>query len=100
MKNPREISNGSIMPAYPWLFSDKTDFSILKKKLSVMKFMGVPYTDEEIAKAEQSAREEAATIAAGLKSEEGGATAEDKEIIALIAYLQRLGQDHKKGLIQ
>jgi cytochrome c oxidase cbb3-type subunit I/II len=100
MRNPREISTGSIMPAYPWLFTDTTDFAILKKKLSVMKLMGVPYTDEEIANAEQSAREEAAAIAAGLKTEEGGATAEDKEIIALIAYLQRLGQDYKKGLIQ
>lgn len=100
MRNPREINVQSIMPTYPWLYRDKTDFSILAKKLSVMKMMGVPYTDDDIANAESSARAESQTIAAGLQNEEGAQGIEDKEIIALISYLQRLGQDFKKGLIK
>lgn len=98
MGDPREVVAGSIMPAYPWLFKDRTDFGILKKKLEVMKFLGVPYTEKEVTYAEESARDEAKTIAAKL-SLQGAPTQglEDKEIIALIAYLQRLGFDHKQA---
>jgi cytochrome c oxidase cbb3-type subunit I/II len=37
MQDPREVSPGSIMPAYPWIFRDKTDFAVISKKVSVMK---------------------------------------------------------------
>lgn len=100
MRNPREINAQSIMPTYPWLYSDKIDFSILPRKLSVMKTLGVPYAENEISAAESNARAEAQAIAEGLKNEEGGTGIEDKEIVALISYLQRLGLDHKKGLIK
>lgn len=100
MRNPREINAQSIMPTYPWLYRDKIDFSILSKKVSVMKTLGVPYTENDLADAETSARVEAQSIAAGLQNEEGASGIEDKEIIALISYLQRLGQDFKKGLIK
>lgn len=98
MGDPREVVAGSIMPAYPWLFKDRTRFSGVKKKLEVMKFLGVPYTDRDVTYAEDSARDEARVIAANL-SLQGAPTQglEDKEIIALIAYLQRLGSDHKDG---
>jgi cytochrome c oxidase cbb3-type subunit I/II len=101
MQDPREVSPGSIMPAYPWIFRDKTDFAIIPKKLAVMKRLGVPYTDEQIANAYSDARAEAAKIAAGLV-EQGvpGSKLEEKEIVALIAYLQRMGQDWKKGAAQ
>ncbi|MBC7691810.1 MAG: cytochrome-c oxidase, cbb3-type subunit I [Methylotenera sp.] len=100
MMDPREVSPGSIMPAYPWMYRDKTDFAIIQKKLKVMKSLGVPYTEVEVRFAEQQAREEAKLIADQLVAQGAPKGTEEKEIIALIAYLQRMGQDFKKGLIQ
>lgn len=91
MRNPREMTPGSIMPNYPWLLRKKANYSILPKKLKVMKALGVPYTDEQIASAEYSAKEDAQAIADELIDEGVPANIKDKEIIALIAYLQRLG---------
>lgn len=100
MMDPREVSPGSIMPPYPWLYRDKTEFSVIQKKLKVMKSLGVPYLDSDIQYAEANARGEANAIASGLIKQGAPAQIEDKEIIALVAYLQRLGQDLKKGLAQ
>jgi cytochrome c oxidase cbb3-type subunit I/II len=100
MMDPREVSPGSIMPAYPWLYRDQTDFKIIQKKLQVMKTLGVPYTDQEIEFAQAHARSDAQAIAAELKSQGLDSANENHEIIALIAYLQRLGVDFKKGLIK
>ena len=97
MRNPSQVVNGSIMPTYGWLHQDRTDFAILKKKLSVMKMLGVPYGDEDVERAESWAKEEAASIAAGLRAE-GADVKEDREIIALIAYLQRLGNPTRGGV--
>ena len=100
MMDPREVTTGSIMPPYPWLYRDKTDFGIISRKIKVMKSLGVPYSDFELAQAEVDAHSEAKSIADGLISQGAPVNIEDKEIIALIAYLQRLGQDFRKGLIQ
>src|SRR6187455_3794439 len=43
MRDPRQISPGSTMPDYPWLFTDKTDTAALPNKLSVQRRIGVPY---------------------------------------------------------
>ena len=96
MLDPREVTPKSIMPAYPWLFKDKTNFAILSKKLSVMKTMGVPYSDQEIENAEASAREQARVIAAQLESQGAAKGMDNKEITALIAYIQRLGNTVEK----
>ncbi len=90
MDDPRSINTGSIMPSYPWLLREKTDFANLKKKLEVMKVVGVPYTDQEIEEAEKNARTQAKDIADGLESQGVSKGVEDKEIVALISYLQRL----------
>lgn len=100
MADPREVVPGSIMPAYPWLFKDKTDFAIISKKLAVMKSLGVPYSDEDIKGAEVDARLEAKTIADQLTAAGAAPQLEDREIIALIAYMQRLGVDLKRGAIK
>jgi cytochrome c oxidase cbb3-type subunit I/II len=100
MADPREVSSGSIMPAYGWLLKDSTDFKIIQKKLKVMKSLGVPYSDQEVEFAEINALAEAKTIAEGLESQGVPKGSENKEIVALIAYLQRLGVDFKKGLIK
>lgn len=107
MMDPR-MNPGSRMPAYPWLFQEKTDFKALPGKIAVQQRLGVPFpimTPEEI---EQHAREQALEIAQGLVNEnvvipadkdgKEPASPEEardhlagKEIVALISYLQKLG---------
>jgi cytochrome c oxidase cbb3-type subunit I/II len=101
MMDPSSISTGSIMPRYPWLFEDKIDFAEITNKMEAMQTLGVPYTDADIAAGADSARSQAQHIADGLQpefkqnqlltSDEG--LQPDHEILALIAYLQRLGRD-------
>ena len=93
MNNPRDVVPMSIMPTYPWLLSQKTDFYRLRKKTSVLRYLGVPYTDEQVANADGIAEQQAATIADELRAQ--GIQDDDlqvREIVALIAYLQALGQ--------
>lgn len=92
MLDPRSVVEQSIMPAYPWLFDKKTDFDILPKKFSVMKSLGVPYTDEDVKNAAESARAQAKKIAEGLDKDSGLSKLEERQIVALIAYLQKLGR--------
>ena len=95
MMNPRNPSPGSIMPAYQWLIEQTLDISTTEKKLKAMQTLGVPYTNEEIANSNVNLSAQSEKIAASLKKD--GITVEsNKEIIALIAYLQRLGTDIKK----
>jgi cytochrome c oxidase cbb3-type subunit I/II len=83
------------MPSYPWLAEKNTDFLILRKKLSVMKIVGVPYEDEVVGNADIHAQKQALEIAADLEKNGAPKGLEKKEIIALIAYLQALGQKGK-----
>jgi cytochrome c oxidase cbb3-type subunit I/II len=91
MLNPRTTSIGSNMPAYPWLYSQRTDLAALPNKINVLRKMGVPFapmTPEEI---------QAVSIAQGQTIVDDLAQYDirispDKEIIALIAYLQQLGK--------
>jgi cytochrome c oxidase cbb3-type subunit I/II len=92
MKNPREVVQNSLMPNYPWLFHKEIDFYSLRKKFSIMKNLGVPYTDGQVANADVYAQSEADTIAERLKEEGATEDLKNKEIVALIAYLQALGQ--------
>jgi cytochrome c oxidase cbb3-type subunit I/II len=100
MLNPRDVVSGSIMPSYSWLFEDKTDFKVLSRKLEVMKSLGVPYSDEQVKNAAADAMAEAEMIANGLTEQGAPPKVVDKEIIPLIAYLQKLGADFRKGGIQ
>lgn len=93
MLDPREVTPGSIMPPYPWLFKKKTGYAVLPKKLSVMKALGVPYTDEQISNAVSDAKAQAKQITEGLAETGVESKMENKQIIALIAYLQRIGID-------
>ncbi len=92
MVDPQSLNAESIMPPYPWLAEDDLDISDIAKKIDVMTTLGVPYTEGYSAQAEADLKAQAAGIAQGLR--DGGIQVEDqKEIIALIAYLQRLGTD-------
>ncbi len=93
MINPREITPNSIMPAYPWLVAKKTDYHILRKKFSVMKMLGVPYDDNQVANADIEAEKEAKKIYEELLSQDPSLESlKDSQMIALIAYLQSLGK--------
>ncbi len=91
MKDPRQISAGSNMPAYPWLFTDSRDDKVLPAKLSVQRTLGVPYPNWTPEQIQTRVDDQAKVIVAGLKSA-GAAVAPDREIVALIAYLQKLGK--------
>ncbi|PIE01778.1 MAG: cytochrome C oxidase Cbb3 [Acidobacteria bacterium] len=93
MRDPRMI-DGSIMPPYPWLLENKLDLSLLPDKLRALKAVGVPYKSQDIENAISSAEAQAAEIAKNLEGSNHHGYA-DKEITALIAYLQRLGTDIK-----
>jgi cytochrome c oxidase cbb3-type subunit I/II len=112
MLNPRVTSPGSIMPRYPWLIYNELDRTKTKDKLVLLKnVFGHPYTDEEINNVDKLVDEQAAKIVEGIysgdaeikkafdaqKAEQGEAfvPVEKREIVALIAYLQRLGTDIK-----
>jgi cytochrome c oxidase cbb3-type subunit I/II len=92
MKDPRSTSSGSIMPTYPWLYGAKVDPAEVAATVRTLRKVGVPYDDQVIAGIPQQLQAEGSTIVASLKT--GGFSAEpDEEIVALIAYLQRLGKD-------
>jgi cytochrome c oxidase cbb3-type subunit I/II len=94
MLDPTTMSPGSIMPAYPWLFDNDYDKSAIASKIKAMQTLGVPYEEgySEIAQADMEAQAE--KISKGLA--EGNIKVDkNKEIVALIAYLQRMGTDIK-----
>lgn len=92
MIDPRSITPKSIMPNYPWLVEKNTDFVVLRKKFSVLKYLGVPYDDDTVANADIHAQKQAQEVAADLEANGAPKGLEKKEIVALIAYLQALGQ--------
>ncbi|MCX7979251.1 MAG: cytochrome-c oxidase, cbb3-type subunit II, partial [Bdellovibrionaceae bacterium] len=96
MLDPRATSQNSVMPSYPWLAEKDTDFISLRKKMSVLKRLGTPYTEDQLARADIIAEEEAKLIAKDLEDNGAPRGLEKKEIVALIAYLQALGQKEIK----
>ena len=110
MYDPQSTSSGSIMPAYQWLIRRELDKSQTEAKMRTMVKLGVPYTDEDIANAQQSMAEQGEMIETNLYSDPDFAETyeadkqaggpefvemRNREIVALIAYLQRLGTDIK-----
>jgi len=91
MMDPRSISPGSNMPAYPWLKTARLDFEKTARKLKVMKKLGVPYEQSEIERASVLALAQADVIVADLALQ-GVEIDPRAELIALTAYLQRLGR--------
>jgi cytochrome c oxidase cbb3-type subunit I/II len=101
MWDPTSMSPGSIMPRYPWLFSAdgrdaSLDTSLTVKKMRAMVALGVPYTEAEVANALHALNVQALEIAQRLNEDPTIRVAPNEEIIALIAYLQRMGTDIKK----
>jgi cytochrome c oxidase cbb3-type subunit I/II len=97
MRDPRSTSPGSVMPPYTWLHRQTYDPADIQASLRALKRTGVPYTDEQIAAAPANMAEQAQGIVDRLKGA-GVTTEPNKEIVALIAYLQRLGKDGRAAI--
>ena len=91
MLDPRAISPGSNMPNYPWLFEKDTDVAALPSKLAVQRTLGVPYPEQTPEEIRADVDAQAAEIAARLR-EADILVEPSREIVALIAYLQKLGK--------
>ncbi len=94
LDDPRLTSPGSIMPAYRFMLDAKLDLRLLPDKIKVMRQLGVPYSDSTLKECRSIAQAQAHAIGADL-AKDGVTGMEDKEVVALIAYLQRLGTDIK-----
>ncbi|MDA3613593.1 cytochrome-c oxidase, cbb3-type subunit I [Polluticaenibacter yanchengensis] len=94
MLEPTSMAPGSIMPKYPWLFEKEIPVGTTNSKIHAMRKMGVPYADGYEAKAVDDLKAQAGEIATRLKKEKIEIDS-NKQIIALIAYLQRVGKDIK-----
>lgn len=90
MEDPRQISAGSNMPNYPWLMEKDTDIDALTSKLAVQRTLGVPYPEMTAEEIKTNVMIQASAIAANLKTE-GIYIGPEKQIVALIAYLQQMG---------
>jgi len=101
MYDPQSTSPGSIMPRYPWLIEDDLNISKTEDKMAAMVNLGVPYSQFEYDNALYILKNQAAEIEQNLRQDPefvknyGNSDIQDKEIVALIAYLQRLGTDIK-----
>ncbi len=102
MYDPQGLNEKSIMPRYQWLIKNELDNSTIQDKMRTMVTLGVPYSEADINNALKHMDEQASKIEANLlanpdiKKSFGGNTTsklKDREIVALIAYLQRLGTD-------
>lgn len=110
MIRPKDISPGSIMPAYPWMKENNMDLSLIDEKIRAMQTLGVPYEKGYDKKAKADAEAQALEIATdivnnmpeevkkGMNLKAKINEIKQKEIIALIAYLQRLGTDIKADI--
>ncbi len=94
MLDPSSMSPGSIMPSYPWLFDDSYDVADMPAKIRAMQTVGVPYEEGYDKIAHEDMDIQATAIVKSLKDAKIN-IGKDKEIVALISYLQRLGTDIK-----
>ena len=78
LRNPRDVVPESNMPGFPWLAQNKIDGELLQRKLRVLRMLGTPYTDADVAGAPDAVRDKS-------------------ELDALIAYLQSLGLARPRG---
>jgi cytochrome c oxidase cbb3-type subunit I/II len=93
LENPRSTSPGSVMPGYSHLLTDDVPWDKLQTRVDAMAMLGVPYDQQALLHADSLAHHQAEHYAKELETEGGPKGMENKEVIALIAYLQRLGVD-------
>lgn len=97
LEDPRAITANSIMPAYPHLLTKDLDFEGIQRRVDAMVMLGVPYGEAvRDGAAPRMARAQAARMAAAIAEQGGPRGLETKQVIAITAYLQRLGHDIKQ----
>jgi cytochrome c oxidase cbb3-type subunit I/II len=96
MIDPRSTTPQSIMPAYPWLARDRVDWGAVARGVAAQVTLGVPYPPDTATRAAELAKKQGAQIAAAIAQQGGPAGLEETKVVALIAYLQRLGTDIKQ----
>ena len=92
-ENPRATSPGSVMPSYPHLLTDEIPWDVIQPRVNAMAMLGVPYAQQALDAAPAMAQTQAVQLAKQLVIAGGPTGMSRKEVIALIAYMQRLGQD-------
>ena len=90
--NPRSTSPGSVMPSYPHLLTGDIPWDVIQPRVDAMAMLGVPY-GKALEHASSMAHDQADALAKKLEAEGGPKGMETKDVIALIAYMQRLGHD-------
>lgn len=98
MREPRSTSPMSIMPGYTWMYENDLDISHTEGKIITMRKLGVPYAEGYEHQATADLKVQATKIAENLRASGFKDVDDKKEIVALIAYLQRLGTDVKKNV--
>ncbi len=96
-EEPVSTSPGSVMPPYPHLLRNEIDWDVIPGRLEAMSMLGVPYDMQTLDHGAAVARAQAAELAAKLETQGGPRGMADKDVIALIAYMQRLGRDIAGG---
>lgn len=97
-EDPRSTSPKSIMPKYNWFLTRTLKTSDLPKKMRTLQKLGVPYTEAEITNAVSIANEQATQIADDVAGSGGPTGLADKEVVAIVAYMQRLGADFRESI--
>ena len=97
MQDPTSTTPRSIMPPFPWMLTSDLDWAAIQSSVDAMAMLGVPY-GEALTHAEAMAHAQAAEIAKEIEAQGGPKGMERKQIIAMVAYLQRLGTDIKPVL--
>lgn len=92
-RDPKEVTKGSIMPPYPWMLDKPLNFDVIPQRMRAMRTLGVPYTDDQIEQGVADAQQQAKDIAQKIRDAQGPADLDDKTVVALIAYVDRLGVD-------
>lgn len=96
-EEPESTSPGSVMPPYPHLLANRVDWESITSRLEAMAMLGVPYDAATLDAGPAQAQAQAAALATKLEAQGGPRDMADKDVIALIAYMQRLGRDIATG---
>jgi len=99
--DPELVSQGTIMPRYSWFITDDLDYSSVEEKMRTLNVLGDYYTEDRITGAIEELKTQAKEVESGLRKNQdfvdnfGDSNIQDKEVVAVIAYLQRIGMDIK-----
>ncbi|MFH5806470.1 cytochrome-c oxidase, cbb3-type subunit I [Alienimonas sp. DA493] len=95
-EDPEEFSPGSVMPSYAYLIEERLNYNRIPERVRNAELLGAPYDFESDEAIKADAKRQAAEIGEAIVAQQGPKGMEERTVIALIAYLQRLGTDRYK----